>query len=177
MNIDEFLNQLVIPRTRDGLVRLYVQIVSDKPEYRFDPKRMIFDVLPGKADLFKVSIVNHAYSLSKSREDYPKFDIKEHRFVNFLKFTHFTQQEIDAVFDAYENSRPSQGHPENSIPSRWEYSMNELYQFLRSATIEDIVLPLDAADGVPFITQKEMDILYDKDVSEKKRLRKSLGIQ
>jgi hypothetical protein len=174
MNIDEFFNSLVIPRTRDGLVRLYIQIASDKPEYQFDPKRMIFDVLPAKADLFKVSMVNHAYSLAKLREDHPKLNINEHRFVNFLKFTLFTLQEIDAVFDAYENSRPRPERPESTHPSRWDYSMVELYQFLKSATTKDIVLPLSESEGISFISPRQMDMLYEKDYKEKKKLRTSM---
>ncbi|HEV8513174.1 MAG TPA: hypothetical protein VGQ59_07845 [Cyclobacteriaceae bacterium] len=174
---EELRNKQATPKTREGLIKLYVKIVSKKYEYKFDPKRMILDVLPGKADLFKVSMVNHVYSLAKSREDYPQLlDIKEHRFINFLKFTPFTQQEIDAVFDAYESTQALLTRPENSPPPQWAYTINELYRFLRDATSEPLVLPLEEADGVPFAPDM-LERLYQKEVKRTKRLRRDFERQ
>ena len=174
--METIVGRELIPRTREGLIRLFVRIASAKTTFRFDPKRMILDVLPPKANLFKVFMPNFDYSLAQSREDHGNLEIAEHRFINFLKFTQLTQSEIDLVFDAFERTRKTEEHPDASPPSNWEYSVHELWYFLSSAIEPKLELPLEASEGVPIMTEEELDRLYQKEVKQKEKLKKKLNL-
>lgn len=174
--METIIGSELIPRTREGLIKLFVCIASARTTFRFDPKRMILDVLPSKSNLFKVFMPNFDYSLGQSREDHGNLEITEHRFINFLKFTQLTQTEIDQVFDAFERTRMTEEHPDASPPSNWEYSVRELWYFLSCATEPKLELPLDAAEGVPIMTEEELDRLYQREVKQKEKLKKKLNL-
>ena len=59
--METIIGSELIPRTREGLIKLFVCIASARTTFRFDPKRMILDVLPSKSNLFKVFMPNFDY--------------------------------------------------------------------------------------------------------------------
>jgi hypothetical protein len=68
------------------------------------------------------------YSLKDSIDDFGRLDFREHRFINFLKFTEFDQNEINKIFQKHDDIM-SHGAPE-----KWLYSKAE---FVGSGQLED----------------------------------------
>src|SRR5690349_25067772 len=110
------MNRTTRERTREDLINLFVCIAKDKSTFRFDPKKMILDLLPMQANLYRVFLTKSQYPLSQSVQDHGKLEIGEHRFINFLKFTSLTQHEIDHVFDTYDSVKPTHLRKREAIP-------------------------------------------------------------
>jgi hypothetical protein len=144
--------------TKVDLVNLYVDIVKNKPSYRFDPKKMILDLLPDKALLYRVFMPRRSYALNQSRQDHGKLHILEHRFINFLMFTDFSFPEIETIFQKVAELTSHESHMQDSIPIEWQYSVDELFSFLNEASPRNGSSVLATSNSV--LSVKELDDLY-----------------
>jgi len=140
-------------KQQKDLIRLYVDLVSDKPGHRFDPKLMIFSVLPERETLYASYQPNCDYSISQSIEEFGKLEISEHRFVNYLKFNPFHQNEIDKVFEVFNKFE---------IDPKWEYTIDQVWFFYGTEKRKGFSLPFEENDEVPILTQEELLKVLEK---------------
>src|SRR5689334_13190162 len=114
--METFMSPAATEQMREALINFYVRIVKDKSTFRFDPKKMILDLLPMQANLYSVFLTKPQYPLSQSVQDYGKLEMGEHRFINFLKFASLAQLDIVHVFDTYEKVKPTHLRKRGAIP-------------------------------------------------------------
>ena len=164
--METFITRTTMERTRESLINLYVGIAKEKLTFRFDPKKMILDLLPMQADLYRVFLTKSQYPLSQSVLDYGKLEIAEHRFINFLKYASLTQQEIDHVFNTFEKARPTHLRKRGAIPLKWRYSVKELYQFVTAS--KNAAMTIASQEPVSHrveLTREEVEKLYTDDIA------------
>lgn len=164
--METIITRKTMERTREGLINLYVGIAKEKLTFRFDPKKMILDLLPMQADLYRVFLTKSQYPLSQSVLDYGRLEIGEHRFINFLKHASLTQQEIDHVLDTFGKVKPTHLRKRGAIPLKWRYSVKELYQFVSaSKNAAMIIASSEPARHTVELTSEEVEKLYRDDLA------------
>lgn len=145
-------------KTKEDLIGLYAKVVKEKAVYQYDPKKVILDLFPYKRALYTVFIPKKEYSLSQAIEDYGCLEMREYRFINFLKFTEFTAEEIELIFKTHNSLVQAKDTPE-----LYRYSIKELFRSIDLLSSADESKKTDEKRKdvrALQITSKELDELY-----------------
>lgn len=155
----EALKHLFNPRreTKEDLIGLYVTVVKEKAIYQYDPKKLIFDLFPYKRNLYTVFIPKKGYSLSQAMEDYGRLEMREYRFINFLKFTDFTDDEMTMIFQAHNSVILA-----DDTPEQYKYSTKELFNAIEVLSADKFkkISEKRRESSSLQISSKELDELY-----------------
>jgi hypothetical protein len=158
-------------KSNENLVELYVTVIREKARYQYDPKKLIFSLFPDKKKLYTVFMPKKEFSLGQSKREYGNLEMSEHRFINFLMFTFFTEDEMTTIFEQHVRILKA-----DEPPAPYQYSSKELYTFINNLTPSTgsneeqrssyVLTPEGRIQGITELTEEEIEKLYSKEEAD-----------